>query len=59
MIAALAKVFTAVAGRLFFSFFTERVVSRLIIELMRLLAKKTSNTIDDTLVEEVVSNMKI
>jgi len=59
MIAVITNVFTVVAGKFLAAVFTERLISKLIIELMRSLVKKTTNTIDDGLVEDVAGNMKL
>ena len=59
MIAVITNVFTAVAGKFLAAVFTERLISKLIIELMRSLVKKTTNTIDDGIVEDVAGNMKL
>lgn len=59
MIGVFTKVFTVVAGKFFLALFTEKVVSKLILELLRALVKKTTNTIDDDLVEDVAANMKL
>jgi len=59
MITILAKVFTGVLAKIFYAFFTEKLISKLVVELMRILAKKTTNTLDDTMVEEIASNLQI
>jgi len=59
MITALSKVFLGVLTKVFYAFFTEKLISKLIVELLRMLAKKTTNTIDDTMVSEIAANLKI
>ncbi|PLX66440.1 MAG: hypothetical protein C0602_12345 [Denitrovibrio sp.] len=59
MITTLSKVFLGVLTKVFYAFFTERLISKLIVELLRMLAKKTTNTIDDNMVSEIASNLKI
>jgi len=57
MIGAVSKIFVSVAGKIFFAFFTEKLISRLVLEIMRILARKTTNTLDDMMVEEVAANL--
>ncbi|PLX69578.1 MAG: hypothetical protein C0603_01230 [Denitrovibrio sp.] len=59
MISILSKIIVSVAGKFFYAFFTEKLISKLVVELMRMLARKTTNTLDDTTVEEVASNLQI
>ncbi|ADD67911.1 hypothetical protein Dacet_1139 [Denitrovibrio acetiphilus DSM 12809] len=58
MTGVITKVLASVLSKIFYAFFTERMVSRVLIELMRILASKTTNTLDDSLVEEVAANVK-
>ena len=58
MFAIISKALTAILTKLVFSFFTENVLSLVVIELLKKLAKKTTNTIDDRVIELVAKNMK-
>lgn len=59
MTAVLAKVFIAVATNFFNAFFTEKLISKLIVEMLSMLAAKTTNTIDDEMVREIAENLNI
>jgi hypothetical protein len=54
----LSTVLASVFSRFFYAFFTEKLLSKLVLHLLRLLSQKTSNTLDDMLVAEVAKNLK-
>ncbi len=58
MISIMSKVLVSVAAKFFYAFFTEKLLSKMIVEMLRMVARKTTNTLDDTMVEEVASNHK-
>jgi len=58
MITVLSKIFVGVASKFFYAFFTERIISKLVLEILRRLSKKTTNTLDDELVKELSANLK-
>lgn len=59
MITVLSKILTTVATNIFYAFFTEKLISRVVIELLRKLAARTTNTLDDSVIEEVSLNLKL
>lgn len=59
MITFITKIFATVLSKFFYAFFTEKLLSKLIIELLKMLSKRTTNSIDDIVVRELEQNMKI
>ena len=57
MIAAVSKVMVAVVTKVFYAFFTEKMISRLVVELLKQLSSRTTNTIDDAMVKEIETNL--
>jgi len=57
MFSFIPALFASVLSKLLHAFFTEKIISKIVIELLRRLSKKTSNTIDDMLVDEVSANL--
>ena len=59
MIGIMSKIVVSVATKFFYAFFTEKLLSKMVVELLRMLARKTTNKLDDSMVEDVASNMQL
>ncbi|MGE4319267.1 MAG: hypothetical protein AB7E96_10255 [Deferribacterales bacterium] len=59
MIPILSTAFVSAFSKIFYAFFTEKIISNIILSILRMLAKKTTNTLDDEIVEQVAKNLKV
>ncbi len=59
MTAFITKAVIAATGNILYAFFTERMVSRIILEVLKTLAAKTSNRLDDEIIGQLEKSMNL
>ncbi|MCD8553031.1 hypothetical protein [Seleniivibrio sp.] len=59
MTGVLTKVVVAALSRVFYAFMTEKMISMVIIEVLKKLSEKTTNTLDDEIVMKLEANLNV
>lgn len=59
MTGVLTKAVVAALSRVFYAFMTERMLSMVIIEVLKKLSEKTTNTLDDEIVMKLEMNLNV
>ncbi|WP_303850331.1 hypothetical protein [Seleniivibrio woodruffii] len=59
MTGVLTKAVVAALSRVFYAFMTERMLSMVIIEVLKKLSDKTTNTLDDEIVMKLEMNLNV
>ncbi|MGE4265892.1 MAG: hypothetical protein AB7F25_00520 [Deferribacterales bacterium] len=59
MTGILTKAVVAALSRVFYAFMTEKMISMVIIEVLKKLSEKTTNTLDDEIVMKLEANLNV
>ena len=59
MTGILTKAVVAALSRVFYVFMTEKMISMVIIEVLKKLSEKTTNTLDDEIVMKLEANLNV
>lgn len=59
MTGILTKAVVAALSRVFYAFMTEKMISMVIIEVLKKLSERTTNTLDDEIVSKLEMNLNV